>query len=203
MFCSPCMHVLRSTYLPSSCPSYSSFIRHPYTSDPSHSPRHRLMMHARRSTGAVKRSFWICLSRSRCTTTSADESELRLGQPEPFRDLFDLMQPRALLEDLLCAYLAPSRLDLTAYSVTFAPMRRALASDDRRCRTSERRKAGGGGQESVQKAQGAFGRDAMTFLRLFSGMTLLLYSYYCTCMLNLRTAQLTSVSDECFRVLVT
>ena len=53
----------------------------------------------------------------------ADESELHLGQPEAFRDLFDLMQPRTLLEDLLCAYLAPLRLDLTAYSVTFAPRR--------------------------------------------------------------------------------
>ena len=53
----------------------------------------------------------------------ADESELHLGQPEAFRDLFDLMQPRARLEDLLCAYLAPLRLDLTAYSVTFAPRR--------------------------------------------------------------------------------
>lgn len=37
-----------------------------------------------------------------------DESELHFGQPEAFRDLFDLMQPRAHLEDFLCANLAPS-----------------------------------------------------------------------------------------------
>ena len=45
-----------------------------------------------------------------------DESEPHLGQPEAFLDLFDLMQPRARLEDLLCAYLAPLRLDLTAFA---------------------------------------------------------------------------------------
>ena len=57
----------------------------------------------------------------------ADESELYLGQLEAFRDLFDMMQPRARLEDLLCAYLAPLRLDLTA----FAPRRvgRSLMSN--------------------------------------------------------------------------
>ena len=62
----------------------------------------------------------------------ADESELHLGQPEAFRDLFDLMQPRARLEDLLCAYLAPVRLDLTAYSVTFAPRRVGVVGPSRR-----------------------------------------------------------------------
>ena len=30
------------------------------------------------------------------------------------------MQPRARLEDILCAYMTPLRLDLTAYSVIFA-----------------------------------------------------------------------------------
>lgn len=53
----------------------------------------------------------------------AEESELHLGQLEAFRDLFDLMQPCARLEDLLCAYLASSRLYLTAYSITFTPRR--------------------------------------------------------------------------------
>ena len=62
----------------------------------------------------------------------ADESELHLGQPEAFRDLFDLMQPRARLEDLLCAYLAPTRLDLTAYGITFAPRRVGVVGPSRR-----------------------------------------------------------------------
>ena len=62
----------------------------------------------------------------------ADETELHLGQPEAFRDLFDLMQPRARLEDLLRAYLAPTRIDLSPYSVTFAPRRVALVGPSRR-----------------------------------------------------------------------
>jgi hypothetical protein len=41
-------------------------------------------------------------------------AELYLGRPEAFQDLFDLMQPRACLENLLCAYVTPSGLDLTA-----------------------------------------------------------------------------------------
>ena len=62
----------------------------------------------------------------------ADKSDLCLSQPEVFRDLFDLMQPRARLEDLLCAYIAPLRLDLTAYSVTFAPRRAGVVGPSRR-----------------------------------------------------------------------
>jgi hypothetical protein len=62
----------------------------------------------------------------------ADECELHLGQPEAFRDLFDLMQPRARLEDLLFAYLAPMRVDLTAYGVTFAPRRVGVVGPSRR-----------------------------------------------------------------------
>lgn len=34
----------------------------------------------------------------------ADESELHLEREESFKDLFDLMQPRARLEDLVRAY---------------------------------------------------------------------------------------------------
>jgi len=62
----------------------------------------------------------------------ADETELHLGQPEAFRDLFDLMQPRARLEDLLSGYLAPTRIDLSPYSVTFAPRRVGLVGPSRR-----------------------------------------------------------------------
>ena len=44
------------------------------------------------------------------------------------------MQPRARLEDLLCAYLAPSPcLDLTAYSVTFSRRRFGVVGSS--CRT--------------------------------------------------------------------
>ncbi len=112
------MHVLRSTYLP----SYTSFIRHPYTSDPfplTQSPSNDACTPQNRSRETTVLDLFIALKVHE--DVFADESELHLGQPEAFRDLFDLMQPRARLEDLLCAYLAPTRLDLSAYSVTFAP----------------------------------------------------------------------------------
>jgi hypothetical protein len=62
----------------------------------------------------------------------ADESELHLDLPEMFRNLIDLMQPRARLEDFLCAYHAPLRLDLTAYSVIFTPRRVRVVGPSRR-----------------------------------------------------------------------
>ncbi|KAH9976886.1 hypothetical protein BGW80DRAFT_1167590 [Lactifluus volemus] len=124
-----CMHVLRSTYLP----SYTSLIRPPYTSDPFP------------LTQNLSSDACTPLNRSRETTVLdlfialkvhddvwADETELHLGQPEAFRDLFDLMQPRARLEDLLRAQLAPARIDLTAYSVTFASRRVGVVGPSRR-----------------------------------------------------------------------
>ncbi|KAF8492415.1 hypothetical protein F5888DRAFT_1909192 [Russula emetica] len=86
------------------CSSYSSLIRPRYTSDPFPLTQTHPAMHARSSTEA----------------------------PEAFQDLFDLMQPRARLEDLLCAYFVPMRLDLTAYSVTFAPRRVGVVGPSRR-----------------------------------------------------------------------
>jgi hypothetical protein len=38
------------------------------------------------------------------------------------------MQLRAQLEDLLCAYLAPLRFDVTVYSTAFAPRRVVVVS---------------------------------------------------------------------------
>ncbi|KAH9970269.1 hypothetical protein BJV74DRAFT_784473 [Russula compacta] len=133
-FYTACMHVLRSTYLP----SYASLVRHPYTSDPfplSQTP----------SSSPSSCDPCTPLNRSRETAVLdlfialkvhddlwADESALHLGQPEAFRDLFDLMQPRARLEDLLCAYLAPTHLDFTAYGITFAPRRVGIVGPSRR-----------------------------------------------------------------------
>jgi hypothetical protein len=123
------MHVLRSTYLP----SYSSLIRRPYTSDPfplTQAPSSDACTPLNRSRETTVLDLFIALKVY--DDVWADESELHLGQPEAFRDLFDLMQPRARLEDLLCAYLAPVRLDLTAYSVTFAPRRVGVVGPSRR-----------------------------------------------------------------------
>jgi hypothetical protein len=123
------MHVLRSTYLP----SYSSLIRRPYTSDPfplTQTPSSDACPALNRSRETVVLDHFIALKVH--DDVWADECELHLGQPEAFRDLFDLMQPRARLEDLLRAYLAPMRLDLTAYSVTFAPRRVGVVGPSRR-----------------------------------------------------------------------
>ena len=92
----------------------------------------------------------------------ADESELHLGQTEVFRDLFDLLKPRARrsarLEDLLCAYLAPLRLDLIAYSVTFAPMRVGMVGHSRRTIVDDKwakdEKLGGGGAAKLLARSG-------------------------------------------------
>jgi len=124
------MHVLRSTYLP----SYTSLIRHPYTSDPfplTESPSSDdACTPLNRSRETTVLDHFIALKVH--DDVFADESELHLGQPEAFRDLFDLMQPRARLEDLLHAYLASTRIDLSAYSVTFAPRRVGVVGPSRR-----------------------------------------------------------------------
>ncbi|KAH9988633.1 hypothetical protein BJV77DRAFT_1160935 [Russula vinacea] len=85
-----CMHVLRSTYLP----SYSTFIRHPYTSDPfplTQTPSSDACTPLNRSRETIVLDLFIALKVH--DDVWADESELHLGQPEAFRDLFDLMQP--------------------------------------------------------------------------------------------------------------
>jgi hypothetical protein len=126
------MHVLRSTCLP----SYTSLIRPPYTSDPfplsatpsATSAGTSALLHDSRETAVL--DLFIALKVH--DDVWADETELHLGQPEAFRDLFDLTQPRARLEDLLYAYLAPARIDLSPYSATFAPRRVALVDPSRR-----------------------------------------------------------------------
>jgi len=123
------MHVLRSTYLP----SYTSLIRPPYTSDPFPLTQPRssdACTPLDRSRETVVLDLFIALKVH--DDVFADECELHLGQPEAFRDLFDLMQPRARLEDLLRAYLAPTRIDLSAFNVTFAPRRVGIVGPSRR-----------------------------------------------------------------------
>ena len=57
-------------------------------------------------------------------------AEGRLSQQEAFRDLFNLMQLRARLEDLLCAHVAPLRL--AGYITMLAPRRVRVVGPSRR-----------------------------------------------------------------------
>lgn len=101
-----CMHVLRSTYLP----AYTEQIRRPYTSDPfpltsapppiSSDPTASPTQSLQRETRVL--DLFIALKVRE--DVWADDSELHLERDESFRDLFDLMQPRSRLEDLIRIY---------------------------------------------------------------------------------------------------
>ena len=102
-----CMHILRSSYLP----AYSELVKYPYTSDPfplaatpaadaSSLASAPVLPSLQRETAVldlfialkVREDVWV------------DDSELHLERDESFRDLFDLLQPRARLEDLIRIY---------------------------------------------------------------------------------------------------
>lgn len=95
-----CMHVLRSTYLP----TYGSLIRAPYTSDPfpfssSTSPAGPVET-MQRETQVL--DLFIALKVRE--DVMMDDTDLHLEREESFKDLFDLMQPRSRLEDLVRYY---------------------------------------------------------------------------------------------------
>ncbi|KAJ3778579.1 hypothetical protein FB446DRAFT_679095 [Lentinula raphanica] len=93
-----CMHILRSTYLP----AYDSLIRSPYTSDPFSSsvlttssssdaePVHREL--------ATLDLFIALLAHE---DLLLDATSLHLPREEAYKDLFDMIQPRSRLEDLI------------------------------------------------------------------------------------------------------
>lgn len=90
----------------------------------------------------------------------ADDTELQLGQPEVFREPFYLMQPRARLEELFHVYLAPARIYLSPYSVTFAPRRVALVGPSRRTTVEVERTR----DESLEVTAKRFGRWCKDYL---------------------------------------
>ncbi|THG93279.1 hypothetical protein EW026_g2862 [Hermanssonia centrifuga] len=98
------MHVLRSTYLP----AYSGFIRPPYTTDPFplNSPTFTpdQMVSPVQSLQRETRVLDLFVALKVREDVWMDESELHLERDESFRDLFDLMQPRSRMEDLVRAY---------------------------------------------------------------------------------------------------
>ncbi|KAG9310907.1 hypothetical protein JVU11DRAFT_8768 [Chiua virens] len=95
------MHVLRSTFFP----LYASLIRAPYTSDPfplsssSASPTGPLET-VQRETHVL--DLFIALKVRE--DVMMDDTEFHLEREESFKDLFDLMQPRSRLEDLVRSY---------------------------------------------------------------------------------------------------
>lgn len=99
------MHVLRSTYLP----AYNSMIRRPYSSDPfpqalpnSYEPTTSLLtlQHIHRETKVL--DLFIALKVRQ--DVYMDDTEYHLENTESFRDLFDYMQPKSRLEDLIRHY---------------------------------------------------------------------------------------------------
>jgi len=96
-----CMHVLRSTYLP----AYGFLIRAPYTSDPfplsspTSSPPGPVET-TQRETQVL--DLFIALKVHE--DVMMDDTEFHLEREEAFKDLFDLMQPRSRLEDLVRYY---------------------------------------------------------------------------------------------------
>ncbi|EJF55907.1 hypothetical protein DICSQDRAFT_113697 [Dichomitus squalens LYAD-421 SS1] len=130
-----CMHVLRSTYLP----LYTSLIRSPYTSDP--------FPHAASGTSSLASTSASATSSSPADTSQremrvldlfialkvredvwTDDSELHLEREESFKDLFDLLQPRARLEDLVHHYGARDGVIAVPLSSGLTPIRGSSSS---------------------------------------------------------------------------
>ena len=96
-----CMYILRSTYLP----VYQSLIRAPYTSDPfpvsSSATSHDGLLETIPREVRVFDTFIAIKARE---DLFIDASQLHITREELFKDLFDLMQPRSRLEDLVLHY---------------------------------------------------------------------------------------------------
>ncbi|KAJ3737334.1 hypothetical protein DFJ43DRAFT_987733, partial [Lentinula guzmanii] len=92
-----CMHILRSTYLP----AYDSLIRSPYTSDPFSSS---VLTTLSSDSGPVHRelaSLDLFIALLAHEDLLLDATSLHLPREEAYKDLFDMVQPRSRLEDLI------------------------------------------------------------------------------------------------------
>jgi hypothetical protein len=95
------MHVLRSTYLP----SYSSLIRRPYSSDPfPHIPSDAAISSQSAIQSRETKVLDLFISLKVREDVYMDDSEFHLEREESFKDLFDLMQPKSRIEDLVRVY---------------------------------------------------------------------------------------------------
>ncbi|KAJ4488396.1 hypothetical protein J3R30DRAFT_930373 [Lentinula aciculospora] len=92
-----CMHILRSTYLP----AYDSLIRPPYTSDPFSSS---VLTTSTSDSGPVHRELAtldLFIALLAHEDLLLDATSLHLPREEAYKDLFDMVQPRSRLEDLM------------------------------------------------------------------------------------------------------
>lgn len=90
------MHILRSIYFP----AYCRFIRPPYTSDPipSHLEHSSSVVIPNHRELAVLDRFIVLVSHE---DQRLHASDLQLPREEAYRDLFDIMQPKNRMEDLV------------------------------------------------------------------------------------------------------
>ncbi|KAK0210380.1 hypothetical protein DFS33DRAFT_1270432 [Desarmillaria ectypa] len=93
-----CMHILRSTYLP----AYDSLIRVPYTSDPFPSssipPAGKSSIFSTHRELSTLDLFIALLAHE---DLMLDSTSLHLPREEAYKDLFDMIQPKTRLEDLV------------------------------------------------------------------------------------------------------
>ncbi|KAF5391934.1 hypothetical protein D9757_001721 [Collybiopsis confluens] len=93
-----CMHILRSTYLP----AYDSLIRSPYTSDPFSS---LVLPTSPESEGELVHrelaALDLFIALLAHENLLLDATSLHLPREEAYKDLFDMVQPRSRLEDIV------------------------------------------------------------------------------------------------------
>lgn len=101
------MYVLRLTYLP----AYTNLIRQLYTSNSflltstmTAITRLNLSIFPVQSIQRETKVLDLLTALKVCEDVWLDDSELHLERDESFRDLFDLMQPRSRIEDLVRVY---------------------------------------------------------------------------------------------------
>ncbi|KAF9072977.1 hypothetical protein BDP27DRAFT_1319744 [Rhodocollybia butyracea] len=104
-----CMNILRSTYLP----SYDSLVRPPYSSDPfpssgsNSAPSYRPLNSPYGSSSSFfplhreLRTLDLFIAVLAHEELLYDTSSLHLSRHEAYKDIFDLLQPRSRLEDLV------------------------------------------------------------------------------------------------------
>ncbi|PBK96423.1 hypothetical protein ARMGADRAFT_988222 [Armillaria gallica] len=93
-----CMHILRSTYLP----AYDSLIRAPYTSDPF--PSSSMPQAEKSSIFSTHRELStldLFIALLAHEDLMLDSTSLHLPREEAYKDLFDMVQPKTRLEDLV------------------------------------------------------------------------------------------------------